>query len=191
MKTKSWTLSAQPAWPACAAPLPLVTSKLTIESRRLCIRWDVCEAEATYRAECLQDGDPCWQDSCVEFFVLAQDGSADYCNFEFNPRGVCLAARGPNRNQRILRTPQEYAQITRQASFPPQEQAGKLFWSLDVAIPMELLGLEPSTSFHPEFLRGNFYKCGDKSAVPHWLSAFPIASPKPDFHRPESFQSLL
>ena len=36
-------------------------------------------------------------------------------------------------------------------------------------------------------MRANFYKCGDKTLQPHFLSWSPIHSEKPDFHRPEDF----
>jgi hypothetical protein len=36
-------------------------------------------------------------------------------------------------------------------------------------------------------IKGNFYKCGDKTSVPHFLSWNPIILPSPDFHRPDFF----
>jgi hypothetical protein len=39
-------------------------------------------------------------------------------------------------------------------------------------------------------LRGNLYKCADKSKTPHYLSAFPVETEKPDFHRPEFFHEF-
>jgi hypothetical protein len=45
-------------------------------------------------------------------------------------------------------------------------------------------------TFEGVTLRGNLYKCADKSKTPHYLSAFPIETEKPDFHRPEFFQEF-
>jgi hypothetical protein len=42
----------------------------------------------------------------------------------------------------------------------------------------------------PETIRANFYKCGDSTAVPHYLSWSHIATETPDFHRPEFFGEL-
>ena len=36
-------------------------------------------------------------------------------------------------------------------------------------------------------LRGNFYKCGGHGPLEHYLSWSPIATERPDFHRPEFF----
>ena len=36
-------------------------------------------------------------------------------------------------------------------------------------------------------IRANFYKCGDKLTVPHYLTWSTVGTPKPDFHRPEFF----
>jgi len=53
-----------------------------------------------------------------------------------------------------------------------------------------LLGAASSQNLQAIDLRGNLQKCADKSASPHWMTAFPVHTPKPDFHRPEFFQSL-
>ena len=41
-----------------------------------------------------------------------------------------------------------------------------------------------------DVLKANFYKCGDKLSVPHYLSWNPVTTEKPDFHRPEYFGLL-
>jgi hypothetical protein len=38
--------------------------------------------------------------------------------------------------------------------------------------------------------RANFYKCGDKTSHPHWLTWSVVDKPEPDFHRPEFFGIL-
>jgi hypothetical protein len=53
---------------------------------------------------------------------------------------------------------------------------------------MALIGLDAGNL--PETIRANFYKCGDLTAHPHFLSWNPIDLPKPDFHRPEFFGTL-
>ena len=56
------------------------------------------------------------------------------------------------------------------------------------SIPPEIFDMK---SFEGVALEGNLYKCADKAKTPHYLSAFPIDTEKPDFHRPEFFQVLL
>ena len=59
-------------------------------------------------------------------------------------------------------------------------------WSMLKIIPFSLLGLTEK----PEMLKGNFYKCGDKCAQPHFLSWAPIDLPEPNFHCPEFFGEI-
>ena len=46
---------------------------------------------------------------------------------------------------------------------------------------IESLGIDPENL--PKKIRANFYKCGDKTAHPHYVSWAPINTPQPDFHR--------
>jgi hypothetical protein len=39
--------------------------------------------------------------------------------------------------------------------------------------------------------RANFYKCGDKTSHPHWLTWAPVEFPKPNFHLPGFFGMLI
>ncbi len=185
-------LSPNAKWPVCKAPIPEVAVFVIPLADRLQVRWEVHEGAHTYRCEVKEDGGPCWQDSCVEIFVLALDGSGAYVNFEFNPRGVCLAAKGSSRLLRIPFGKNEYSRILRRPSIKGTQQNTSAFqsWYLEVDIPADLLGTPVSTDLRNVDIYGNLYKCGDKSEMPHWLSAFPIDTPKPDYHRPEFFQKL-
>jgi len=180
-------LKPQPSWPTNSIDHPRVTAVIATNARHLHIVWVVEETEQTFRAEVHEDGGPCWQDSCVELFVSALDGSDDYCNFEFNALGFCLAACGPNRHSRTTLTQEQYAFIKRTPT-PIIFKHDLLHWKLEVSIPAELLKAGASDDLRIMDIRGNLYKCGDKTLAPHWLSAFPIDTPQPDFHRPEFFK---
>jgi len=39
-------------------------------------------------------------------------------------------------------------------------------------------------------MAGNFYKCGDETASPHYLAWAPLSSAQPDFHRRQDFGLL-
>ena len=137
------------------------------------------------RAFCRNDQEPVWQDSCVEFFVQHGD---EYRNFEFNSLGVCLSATGQDRH---ARTPLEEANLKQILRWPSVTidslpQSNQLSdWSLTVAIPLRLIGLKTENVF-----KANFYKCGDETTIPHYLSWAAIQTPAPDFHRPEFFSLL-
>ena len=137
------------------------------------------------RVYCRNDQDPVWQDSCVEFFILQPEG---YFNFEFNSIGVCLAGFGNNRHGRRPIDHEKLNSIQRWPSLNidclPADGA-VVDWSLTIAIPLKMLGLEPNVAF-----KANFYKCGDESKIPHYLSWSPIETSAPDFHRPDFFGQL-
>lgn len=131
------------------------------------------------------DQDPVYQDSCVEFFVQLGD---NYRNFEFNCLGVCLSAIGPDRHSRTRLDSDNLSQILRypslDANAPPAE-GSQCDWSLTIGIPLEMIGLASRSLF-----RCNFYKCGDKTKIPHYVTWSPINIPAPDFHRPEFFGEI-
>lgn len=150
------------------------------------IRFNIEEPIACYRAQIHGDGGPCYEDSCVEIFIRSLDNTNNYFNFEFNSRGFCLAAKGPSREERIFFDKTLYSKIQRVLIYP-QIQDDSIYWALKVTIPKSILC---STSSALAKLEGNVYKCADLAERPHYLSLYPINTEKPDFHRPEYFQTL-
>ena len=143
------------------------------------------------RAMAGEDGEFVHPDSCVEFFVR-KDDDMNYANFEFNCIGTCLAARGDARQKRVPFTPKEYQKIRRYATVQSgtfAEKTGLYTWELTVAIPFELMGLDAANL--PAKIRGNFYKCADETANPHYVTWSPINLPVPDYHCPEHFGEIV
>ena len=142
------------------------------------------------RAQNTEDNGRQWEDSCVEVFI--QDpGKADYYNFEINALGKVLACYGPVREGRTRRPEEQMKKILRFAHLEggPLDKDGIQTWRVGVVIPFELIGIHPDNL--PHSIRANFYKCGDKTAHPHYVSWSPIDTPKPDFHRPDFFGELI
>jgi hypothetical protein len=147
-----------------------------------------------FRAKALVDQDAVWQDSCVEFFIYSGDkngilSNSDtiYRNFEFNVLGVCLSAVG-TKSKRVRLALEEMNQILRFPSIDKNNlpSEGDCFdWNLVVAIPLRILGIDQGSAF-----RANFYKCGDLTAHPHFLSWSSIEAANPDFHLPQFFGRL-
>ena len=160
------------------------------------------------------------EDSCVEFFVTNADQSR-YFNFEFNCIGVCNASHRISKSEDVHRlTPDELHSILRYSSVNSASQPqstpplsapfdlrdGDYCWSLTVGIPLSLLDVMPAMFTMPETLqtaapdvmqdngftlRGNFYKCGDLTSEPHYLSWAPITFERPSFHLPAFFGNLI
>ncbi len=142
------------------------------------------------RAVNYENQSPVSQDSCVEFFVSPKSDER-YWNFEFNCIGTINASTRTERKNPQRLTDDELAQVKRYASCgtrPFEEIEGLFTWSLIVAIPLALIGVEYKGE--PIDMMANFYKCASGCKQPHFLSWNPILTPKPDFHRPEYFGKI-
>ena len=142
------------------------------------------------KAENYENNSPVSQDSCVEFFV-APKGDNHYWNFEFNCIGTINASHRTERKNPTRLNDEELAQVLRYASCgnkPFQELEGIFSWNLLVAIPLSLIGIEYSGM--PIEMKGNFYKCGDRTVNKHYLCWNPITGPVKSYHLPEFFAPL-
>ena len=142
------------------------------------------------RAQNTEDNSRQWEDSCVEVFIQDPE-KADYYNFEINALGKVLACYGPVREGRTRRPEEQMKKILRFGHLEggPLDKEGVQTWRVGVVIPFEFIGVDPQNL--PHSIRANFYKCGDKTAHPHYVSWSPIDTPKPDFHRPDFFGELI
>ena len=176
-------------WPEAFPYAPLCSGRIARTRDALVVDFRVSGLDL--RVQNTDDNGRQWEDSCVEVFI--QDPlKADYYNFEINALGKVLACRGEDRYNRVARPAEEMEQILRfgqMDSNGPLEEGGLRTWRVGVVIPFRLIGIEADKL--PKSIRANFYKCGDKTSHPHYLSWSPIDTPKPDFHRPEFFGELL
>lgn len=180
-------LNANMNWiPNQGIQLPVVLAEVNVTANEIQVDFTVEEPEECFRAEVREDNGRSWEDSCVEIFLQNPANREEYFNFETTSRGHVLAAHGPDRNNREVLPQSEIDKIIRTKQLA--NVAGNLIcWGMNIRIPANIFGL---SSFEGCVLRGNLYKCGDKSKTPHYLSAFPIETEKPDFHRPEFFQEF-
>jgi hypothetical protein len=150
--------------------------------------------EATVRSVQTAYQSPVYTDSCVEFFVQPVRGKG-YFNLEINAGGTLLASyiEDPTRgvNGFAKWTPLDWdwgSQIEIRSSLPrvvEPEQA--LDWTLRYRLPLALLERYTGPITEKSW-RGNFYKCGNATSRPHWLSWAPLTDR--NFHLPVCFGSL-
>ncbi len=166
--------------------LPTVMAETSITPDYFIVNFTVEEPADCFCADVREDNGRSWEDSCVEIFLQNPAKPEEYFNFETTSRGYLLAAHGPDRNNREVLSLEDIAKVVRAKQVA--SVAGNLIcWGMTVRIPASIFGL---SSFEGVTLRGNLYKCADKAKTPHYLSAFPIETEKPDFHRPEFFQEF-
>ena len=175
-------------WPEVHSYKPDCQVVLAYSDRYLYVYFSViCQ---DLRAENTANLSPVAQDSCVEFFMQVP-GSDEYWNFEFNCIGTVNASHRVTRPEAVRLTDEQIATIKRSASCgtePIAEKTGVYCWDLTVAIPFSLIGVD--MQHKPELIMGNFYKCADKTAHPHYVSWAPITTEKPNFHTPQFFAPI-
>jgi len=184
---------AQLNWPEEWPVLPKTEVEITRSETHLVLHYRV---EQDYiRAVATEDQQAVWEDSCVEFFCQ-KEGEDTYMNFETNCMGVMVASRRRSRTEDVVPfTPEQMATIARWSSLGARRaitdmDAEKHDWQVEIRIPWVLILGEEKPQF-PVHLKANFYKCGDKTRLPHFVSWQPIDAPQPDFHRPECFGDLI
>ena len=141
--------------------------------------------------------DPVYKDSCVEFFFTpGNDVGKGYFNLEMNCGGAMLFHHQVvPRKGAVPISDTDIGEIEVSASLPRKvdpEIAEETTWTVSYRIPFSILKKyhnfeDPKPG---SIWRANFYKCGDETSHPHWLTWAPIDYPRPDFHRPEFFGEL-
>ncbi len=153
------------------------------------VRLTCCEAEPM--AVYTQPDDPVCKDSCLEAFIdFAPSDAPDapgYLNLEANSKGTYLLGLGQERKGRV--------RVRSLGCALPQLKAFREgeYWGWEALIPNELVtALYGKTEFAPgAAIRGNFYKCGDDTAIQHYCVWNNVVAAGPDYHRPECFGTLI
>jgi hypothetical protein len=148
--------------------------------------------EDHFKAEKTVTNDMVCEDSCVEFFVSPSDDGI-YYNIEFNGIGTCLMGSGTARQNNTKADPSIISKIRRKASpvsVPVSEKKGLFPWTITIAISSALFFHHNIKKLKGKTFRANFYKCGDKLSIPHYLTWNPVETSNPDFHQPGFFGML-
>lgn len=148
--------------------------------------------EKHIRAIETQTNGPVHKDSTVEFFI-SLDGS-NYYNFEFNCIGTRHLAYGSGRGNRTRISPEIAEKIRIKSTLgekPFEEKSGDFNWEMTIQIPFECFAFDALKSVNGKEATANFYKCGDDTSEPHFISWNPIETATPDYHRPEFFGEII
>ncbi len=132
-----------------------------------------------------------YKDTCVEFFIAPTD--KNYYNFEISCIGTIHLAYGKGRNGRKFVDPDMIAKIERVSTLgnqPFEEKSGNFDWEIMIRIPVEVLTYSKIKSLSGLKGTANFYKCGDETSIPHYVTWNPVKTKEPDYHRPEFFGQI-
>ena len=149
--------------------------------------WVRMVAEETAICATLQDPlDQICNDSCLEFFLAPDPSDNRYLNFEFNPLGNLYLGFGSTRPTRVRQIVGD-----KNLLFRPEPFFTEKGWGIVYCIPFDFI-----RNYFPAFepcgeMAGNFYKCGDLTEQPHYLSWMNMCTDTPDFHRRQDFGTLI
>ena len=141
--------------------------------------------EPQIRAEVLVHGGPVCTDSCVEFFLMPNPDSGLYLNCEVNPQGIVHRGVGDGRYGRLV-----MSVLPEGMNVTHSDHSGG-WWAVSYTLPADFIRSKLDGDIQiNQAMRGNFYKCGDKTAHPHYVMFKPYDTEKPDYHRPELFAPM-
>ena len=169
---------------------PVVALSLAYSDYEIFLKYYV--TERYFKAEKTESNQMVCEDSCVEFFVSPEDDGI-YYNIEFNAIGTCLLGTGTDRASSKRVGPEIISKIRRltsEGAEPFSEKTGEYIWSITIAIPFEVFFRHQVKDLKGKIFRANFYKCGDKLTVPHYVTWNPVGTENPDYHQPEHFGLL-
>ena len=162
------------------------TAQVAWDENHFYVRLEAVEQDilARYTGLC----DPICTDSCLEFFFCPEQDSDRYFNFELNPNGAMYVGFGYPGARRCRLYRENFAELFQVVPFSKPNG-----WGVELTIPFDFLRI-----FVPDFevkkgsvLRGNFYKCGDETVKPHYISWNKVEVPTPSFHPPGFFAPLI
>ena len=169
---------------------PDVAISMAYSDREIFLKYYI--TENYFKAEKTETNQMVCEDSCVEFFVSpGEDGI--YYNLEFNGIGTCLLGSGKDRATSRRADPETVSKIRRLSTAgtqPVGEKIGKFEWTITIAIPFEVFFSHKISNLQGKTFRANFYKCGDKLSVPHYVTWNPVGTENPDYHQPGYFGLL-
>jgi len=136
--------------------------------------------------------EPVYQDSCLEFFFQPVTGRREYINIETNSAGVYLSQFGKGRMRR--RFLKELTSLAPEITVLENHTGKSGSWGTEIFVPDALMAELYQIPYYqtaPGVIRGNFYKCADAAAMPHYAAAFPVGDAVLGFHNPAAFGKII
>lgn len=162
------------------------------------LHW-VFQVEDRYvRAVARQHQDPVCRDSCVEcFFSPGPVTGLGYFNVEINAGGTVLFHWQPEPKRDVVCVEASDLAALKVATTLPRmvdpEIEMPTVWRVACCLPLTILRryapvVDPAPGVE---WRANFFKCGDATSHPHWLTWAPVERSSLGFHRPDAFGKLV
>ena len=176
-------------WPDTYPSKPDVAFTIAHNSKNLLLQYRVKENEIL--AAVTADNGEVWTDSCVEMFISFDN--KHYYNAEFTCIGKALLGYrvfGGHAEHAHTEVMQSIVRLPSLGTANREKEIGSFDWTLTLVIPSSAFWKSNITTFDGLQVKGNFFKCGDKLTVPHFVSWTTIDTPSPSFHQPQFFGEL-
>jgi len=128
-------------------------------------------------------------DSCMEFFFSPTE-RADYFNIELNPNCAVWIGIGTGGDiSDLIRL--QISKFTEK--FKTNVEFTEKGWVLTYKVPFAFIKrfFNDFEAKEGKMIRGNLYKCGDRTVKPHWMTWNYVDIDHPAFHCPEFFGTLV
>lgn len=135
-------------------------------------------------------------DACVEFFFSPdKEWPLRYFNVEINAGGTALMAFHQD-GKRINMLEGDFKNVEIAHTLPrklDQEISEPITWFLEFKMPLALLKKYSNITQPKKGVawKANFYKTSSRSTNPHYLTWAIVDNPKPQFHLPQFFGTLI
>jgi len=127
-------------------------------------------------------------DSCMEFFFSPTE-RADYFNIELNPNCAVWIGIGTGGDiSDLIRL--QISKFTEK--FKTNVEFTEKGWVLTYKVPFAFIKrfFNDFEAKEGKMIRGNLYKCGDRTVKPHWMTWNYVDIDHPAFHCPQFFGEL-
>ena len=176
-------------WPSFSYK-PNVKFKIAHCQNQILLKFHV--TEKTIKAKETRVNGDIYKDSCVEFFI-STNRDTTYYNFEFNCIGIPHLGYRQTGKDPILIDPEKIKLISVKSSLgnqPFEEKIGEFQWELMVIIPKECFAYDTNLELNNLNATANFYKCGNDTSKPHYVTWNPVGTKDPDYHQPDYFGNI-
>lgn len=173
---------------------PVVTAKMMYDTENLYLIYKVEDRHV--RIQNTKFNSSVSTDACVEFFFSPdKDWPLRYYNVEINAGGTGLMAYQIN-GKRINVKEEDFSVVEIAHTLPKkldQEISEPVTWFLEYKMPLSLLNNYANFTQPKRGVKwkANFYKTSSRSSNPHYITWAVVQSPKPQFHLPQYFGTLI
>lgn len=175
---------------------PKVQAKLAYDDAAVYVIFHVDDRYV--RAVAQKYHDSVCRDSCVEFFFTpGTEVGLSYFNIEINCGGTMLFSWHPEGEKAVPIAEGDCDKLQIGHTMPKivePEIAAPTAWTLEYRLPFDVVKKYCPKATKPApgaTWRANLYKCADQTSHPHWLTWSFVDYPKPKFHMPEFFGTLV